>query len=210
MTRRHKSRLSGLLVVLVFTLLAPATSSATTIALDPGPLGQPPFEYDVFFSDLNGTAVGGQPLTLDIVFADEKWILTYNLHHGGGLHHGALLMLQTTNVGPFIPAHVDGTAFFADADGNSLNGSIDLFFPGGFRDDGLLVASLYADPLDGPFTYYGLHYDLTLPTMAGHTITGARLRFIDANLVSVPEPGSLMLFGLGALGLLAKRKRRIA
>ena len=192
------------LAVLAFTLatfVAAPVSHALTIEpviIDP-PLGPSPFSFDMSFTALNGTAVGGQSLSLDFLFADDKWIFASNSSHG------VLLMLQTTNIGPEIPTDLSGTGSFLDQDGISLGGPMNLY-QGGTNDFGLLAASLYSgvamnqlNPILVPFTYYGVHYDITLPTMSGTTITSARLRVVQSEFVSVPDHGSslaMLAFGI--------------
>lgn len=196
------------LPVLVFTLAtlgAAHVSQASPIApimVDP-PLGNSPFALNLAFSALNGTAVDGQSLSLDFIFADEKWIYT------SSNNHGVLLMLQTTNVGPVIPTDVPGSGSFLDDGGNSIGGPMSLY-QGTTNNGGLLAASLYSgaamnllNPIVGPFAYYGLHYDITLPTMSGTTITSAQLRVIQSDFVSVPDHGSSLAMLAIAIVILA-------
>ena len=199
------------LPVLVFTLAtfgAAHVSQALPIApimVDP-PLGTSAFSINLAFSALNGTAVDGQSLSLDFIFADEKWI------YASSANHGVLLMLQTTNIGPFIPTSVSGTGSFLDDGGNSIGGAMSLY-QGGTNDGGLLAASLYSgaamnllNPIVGPFSYYGLHYDITLPTMSGKTITSAQLRIVQSDFVSVPDHGSsLAMFAIAIVILVGTR-----
>jgi hypothetical protein len=183
--------------------------AAATIVVDPGPIGPAPPELDIQFDDLDGTPVNGQSLSLDFMFADGTWIFTTSDSHG------VLLLLQTSNVGPFIDTGLPGTGYFLDEAGASLNGMMALFYPSGSNNGGLLAASLYSgaslnqpNPIDGPFRYFGIHYDFTLPVMAGIQVTGAKLRIVRADLVSVAEPASLSLLGLGLAGIAAFRMRR--
>ena len=46
------------------------------------------------------------------------------------------------------------------------------------------------NPIVGPFSYYGLHYDIALPTMSGTNISSAQLRVVQSEFVSVPDHGS--------------------
>ena len=183
------------LPVLLFTLAtfgAARVSHALPLApimIDP-PLGTAASTLDLAFTALNGTVVDGQSLSLDFIFADEKWIFA------SSSYHGVLLMLQTTNVGTVIPTDVAGTGSFLDHGGNSIGGPMSLY-QGSTNNGGLLAASLYSgaamnllNPIGGPFSYYGLHYDITLPTMGGTTITSAQLRVVQSDAVSVPDHGS--------------------
>ena len=185
------------------------TGEAMTIALNP-PLGPSASTMDLQFSQLNGTAVNGQSLSIDFLFADEKWILANNDSHG------VLLMLWTTNIGPTISSELSGTGSFLNHDGKSLVGAMNTYPPGTTNDGGRLVASLYSgatmqqlNPIAGPFVYYGVQYNVTLPSMGSHTITNAQLRFINTQLVSVPDMGSsLATIAVGVLGFAAMRRRR--
>lgn len=179
-------------VFMLATFGAAHVSNALPIApiiVDP-PLGNSAFALNLPFTALNGTAVNGQALSLDFIFSDEKWIAA------SSSNHGVLLMLQTTNVGPVIPTDVAGTGSFLDHGGNSIGGPMSLY-QGTTNNGGLLAASLYSgaamnllNPIVGPFRYYGLHYDITLPTMGATTITSAQLRVIQSDFVSVPDHGS--------------------
>lgn len=199
-------RLAVRILVFMLATFGPAhVSHALTISpimVDP-PLGTSAFSLDLPFTALNGIEVNGQALSLDFIFADEKWI------YASSSSHGVLLMLQTTNVGPVIPTDVSGTGSFLDDGGNSIGGPMSLY-QGTTNNAGLLAASLYSgaemnllNPIVGPFSYYGLHYDITLPTMSGKTITSAQLRVIQSDFVSVPDHGSPLVMLAIAIVLLA-------
>jgi hypothetical protein len=200
-------------VFVVGTFGTPETSRASTIVVDPGPLGLPnPFEFDIPFSDLNGTAVTGQSLSVEFVFADSKWISTISDTHG------VLLMLFTNYAGPAIEFSLPGTGFFLDDFGNSLNGTMNLFYPGGTTTAGRVSAALYSgapmlqtNPIATPFRYFGVHYDTILPSLTDTTIVSAQLRVVRANRISVPEStSSLVLITIGLGALMAKRWHQLA
>jgi len=199
------------------TFATAATAHATTILIDLGPSSRflPPGDFDLPFVGLNGTPLAGQPLSLDFVFADSKWI-TAGANSPSNDLHGVLLLMQTNNIGLPLPLSLAGTGSFLDEHGNSINGTMNLCCPGGTT-TGAMTAALYSgaamsqsNPLVGPFSYYGVHYDFTLPSGSGTTITSGNLRVVYGESLGDPVPdnsSSLALLAMGSCAVVLLRLR---
>ena len=196
--------------LLLSTMLVLITEEAWAdpIMIDPGAIGVTPYEFDIPLNDLNGMAVSGQFLSLDLVFTDSKRLGVNNDDHG------VLLILQTNYSGGFIQSALPGAAFLLDEQGNPFAGPMALYYPAGTNDSGTLVAFLYTgaslgqpNPVTGPFSYYGIHFDFVLPQMPGIEVTGVTLRIIGSQQIGVPESSSLLLLGLGLVCLIGFGRR---
>jgi hypothetical protein len=166
------------------------------------------FVYE--FSDLNGTALAGQSISIDFDFAQPFSVrgLRPNDHQEAPpLFITVTLVLNSPLTFDGLPLPPSGFLF-------DENGSLPpLILTSGmqqFRDGDafFLQAFLNFGPEDliDEITVPGLHFDLDLSNALGATqIVGAVLSV--ANPTPIAEPGTLMLFGVGLLGLGLTRRR---
>ena len=204
--------IAALVATVVLAMTPESRADSFSVTVNPGPTGPVTSNFSVPLSGFGGTPVSGQAVSVDIRFSESKRI---EVHNDSLQSPGLLLALQTTNIGPFISDGLLGTGYLLDATGSNFTGTMSLFGPSGTNDGGLLFASLYAraemnqvNPLVGPYSFYGVHFDTTLPTMPGTTITSASLRVIGADSINVPEPTSLAFLATGLLAALILKVRR--
>lgn len=175
------------------------------------PLGNSASSFSVPFSELNGLALDGQNLSLEFSFGDNFVLASDD-------HHAALLRITTSNIGPSMPTTLAGTGAFLDQTGSAIVGPMSLV-TGGSNIVGVLAASLYSDalmsqtnPIDAPFYYYGLQYNVTLPVLQNQTITNAQIIIARSEHVyGVPDHGAtLRLTALVWMAVLAVARHGVA
>lgn len=192
-------KLSTILLVSLIVIAVGTQAQATTITIDPGPIGVSPWEFDTSFTELNSTSVAGQSLSLDFVFAADKWILI------DGSHWVDMIAQFHTDYSGWVEGNLPGTFSLLNEFGAPLFAPLPLYYPGGWNNGGILSAQ--TAPLYLTRTrFYGIHYDITLPDMTGTSIMSANTRFIGTSRIGVPEPGTMLLFGAGLAGLGLLRK----
>src|SRR5437868_4357084 len=198
-------------IIAALSLGAIGSARATTIDLD---LGTPPhvtFKVTNSFDAMNGTALQGQTLSLDFTFSHGEFVRLFTVTSTPFV---ALLKLQTSS-----SSEVDflsGTGFLVDQQGNPLQQPQQLVSASG--DNGLLAAGLVpllSGDLSRPLDFFGVHFDLTLPTSRFVVITGEDFMFksdapfgvgpgVPADIV--PEGGSAALFlAITLAGLISTR-----
>src|SRR5438477_8597415 len=198
-------------IISAVSLGAVVSAQATTIALD---LGTPPrvtSNVTNSFDALNGIALQGQTLSLDFTFSHGEFVRLFTVTSTSFV---ALLKLQTSS-----SSEVDflsGTGFLVDQHGNPLQQPQQLGSASG--DNGLLAAGLFpllSGDLSRPLDFFGVHFDLTLPTSRFVVITGEEFMFksdapfgvgpgVPADIV--PEGGSTALFlAITLAGLISTR-----
>ena len=200
-------------VISAVSLGAVGSARGTTISLD---LGTPPrvtSQVTNSFDALNGTALQGQTLSLDFTFSHGEFVRLFTATPAPFV---ALLKLQTSS-----SSQVDflsGTGFLVDQQGNPLQQPQQLGSASG--DNGLLAAGLFpllAGDLSRPLDFFGVHFDLTLPTSPLIVITGEDFLFksggnapfgvgpgVPADIV--PESGRTALFlAITLAGLISMR-----
>lgn len=140
-------------------------------------------QHGIPFSDLNGTLLQGQTLSVDFVFSAGEFVRLFTDTNVFFLV-GPVLQTDATLSLPPNPA----SAFVTDIHGNAIS-PVNHFGSGGetsnnpnelLRFGGGSVFPLL-EPEDGlrtdigrPFDFYGLHVDLTAPLKAGAQITGGQ------------------------------------
>jgi hypothetical protein len=185
---------------------------ATTITIDLGPPSLVTGEKMVSFNDLNDLQLGGQTLSLDLVFSANSFVRLFKSTSPTFL---LLPMLDVFGAGTINNPTGDGYLF--DVAGNPIS-SVTSFGgpvttdPGGeaFR---LALGGFFPLLADGAFPpdIYGAHLDLTLPNGSAFDVTGGELGlFPNASqrwhnqfqIGDVPDSGGTLFLALVAVVLL--------
>jgi hypothetical protein len=195
-----------LVAFFVFGLCTKADTLQFTVPLaDIGPTFQSG-NITLFSSELDGTVLAGQSLSLDLVLANTDLARLFLSNPG---LFGIAMTIQT-NAGTF-PGFVGTTVgYLLDPNGNAMGqpqfaGRADI--SDGSTSFGLV--SFTSANLDGNdvVDISGVHFDTTLPN-SGFVITNAELvftldaptdgnRFEFGTAQQLPEPGTLLLLALG-------------
>lgn len=205
------------LVALFLSAIAGSSAYATPISIDLGFSPNITTQAGSAFTDLNGTQLQGQTLSLDFLFANGKFARLFSVTSPG---FKVLITLNTSGSG--VVGFLDGTGNLLDSSGSAL-GSPD-FLGSAAGDDGSMAVALlplssrqFSKPLD----FYGVHTSLTLPDVSSVMITGGEFQLISAGAYGrdvfgvgpgvpsniVPESGSsLLFFSLSLLALPAIRR----
>jgi hypothetical protein len=203
----------GLLTFCLSTL-AWSVAEGTPILIDVGSAPNITTHVSATFNDLNGTALQGQTLSLDFLFANGHFARLFSVTNP---QFGILITLNISGSGDV--GFLDGTGFLLDQNGNALGAPEALGSISG--PDSLTVGlfPLRSGQFSTPLDFYGVHTDLLLPN-SPFTITGGEFQLVSAGAGSrdvfgigpgvptdiVPDSGStLILFSLVLLGLIAGR-----
>ena len=210
-----------LAAITMFVWSAGERARAITIGID---LGTPPklaSQSDVSFDTLNGVSLNGQTLSLDFMFTNGEFA---RLFTATSSQFAATLTLQTGESG--LVGFLGGTGELLDQQGNPLETPQDLGSASG-NDDGsmhVVLSPLLSGQLQKPLDFFGVHYDLTLPSNPSVTISGSDFQLIAAGVNHddrfgigpgvptdiVPDAGStLFLFGLGLIVVLGIPNRTL-
>jgi hypothetical protein len=206
------------LVLLAFglALAGMEVARATTIQISLGPPGTLSTDQVVPFTDVNGTSLSSQNLSLDFVFSGNEFVRLFSVT----TNFEVSVRLQTNS--PGIPGFLSGTGFLSDQLGNPLHSPLDLGTPS--FSDGSMIAGLF--PLfpgsgapNRPFDFFSVHFDLTLPNNSSFQITGGEFdvsAFASSGPFGVgpgvpndivPDSGStVFVFSIASLALFALRR----
>lgn len=206
----------SLVLALAFLFVVPVQATTITFTVDPALTGSfiKNSQYDFHSSDLNGTPLNGQAMSIDAIFANNilarvgmfypnwYWVnLIFTTSATTGVGHGGAV-----------------TGFLLNPDGqitSTIGGC-----GGGYADNGWFTIGCGTMRTDTTVTNYidlsGTHFDTTF-TNAPATITDTVMRITTfgghnpimfGTAAQLPEPSSLALLPLGLIGLvLVKRKR---
>jgi hypothetical protein len=187
---------------------------AVTITIDPGAVGST-FSYQNFdFFDLSGTRYNGQTLSVDVLFADNKFLV-------GSSVPIELFVNQSGSVGTSPTTGFSVTAHLLDAVGDPVGVSVGMplnvqmpaqIWPGWpyYLPDGtqyLPPTTGYGASFSGrpthitpngydiaPIIFSGIHFDITLPDSPSDTIIGSRLQLANFSTPIYVSPSPLPEF----------------
>src|SRR5882762_5849 len=168
------ARVPVLLSIVVFALLAGENARATTIGINLGSSPRITSEVTVSVDALNGVSLNGQTLSLNFMFTNSEFV---RLFTATSASFAASLNLQTNGSG--LVGFLSGTGELLDQQGNALQTPQNL--GSASRDDGSMFAALFplsSGQLHKPLDFFGIHYDLTLPTNSSVAVIGAEFQLI--------------------------------
>jgi hypothetical protein len=163
-------------IVAAAFLACATTSNATAIAIDLGPPPKITQQAQGLFNDLNGTALAGQTLSLDFIFTNGNFARLFTVTTDT---FASRITLQTNGIG--VVGFLSGTGYLLDQQGNPLTPPTDLGSASG--SDGSLDAGLFpllSGALAKPLDFFGVHYDLTLPTNLIVSLTSGQFELVAA------------------------------
>jgi hypothetical protein len=200
--------------IMILALAVIGTVQAINIPID---LGKSGFSLDtsIPFSDLNGTSLADQTLSVDFTFANPGFVRLFTVT----TDFGAAVRLETngSNVG-----FLKGKGYLIDAQGNALHTAETL---GSASSSSTLFATLFPPaglqrPVDFFGVHYDFHYDFMFPEDPSVDVTGGQLRLFIPGLDApfgigpgvpadiVPDVGdTIFLLGIGLVGLGVLRRQ---
>jgi hypothetical protein len=214
-------------LISAFCLFSTSLFATTTIPVD---LGPPGIDHFIFapFGDLNGTHLSGQNLSLDFTSQPNEFIRIFTGTKGFGIRLDLILGNASPSSTPY-----SGTGYLIDNLGTEISPQRNLFLtPGTNQQGNLVIAGFELSPslIDGgsnaslltPLDFYGVHFDLTLPTTTTTVITSSHIAFSDDRNNSfgfgvgpgaplpidiVPETGNtFVMLTVAAAGILITRR----
>jgi hypothetical protein len=220
-----------IIIILIFIAFLGVSSSAGaySISIDLGPTGvitsgpvpaNPSIMLTFPLYDFNGISLSGQPIAVDILFTNDKFIRIFTLSPQVDLG-----LVFATNAGGYPGFFGPGTGCLIDANGNYFGSGS---FGRAMSSSGEIIGGLFPGMMeDGssngeldtrPFDFYGVHYEFSLPVNAGIVVTSATFNvYMSSNQILgvgpniptdiVPEPSTMLLFGCSLIGLFGIRKR---
>jgi hypothetical protein len=186
------------LALALLMCLATAAHATTVVVPDPSPLAY------IFYGN------GDASVTYDGVLFTQQLVLGNGaLYDVGPLFSGdpAVLSSQQASVGvENILVTLPGSATLFSVDYGTFNGSTVTFdFSNGLTFTAGSTGSGYLTP--DFFSYSGAAYNSVEITSSDFVLN---INNITENSAASPEPGSLLLFGTGLMGLVRVLRRRVA
>jgi hypothetical protein len=207
-------RLSMFALFLACSQFCVSCLSATIIGIDLGHSPQIVSQMTAPLSGLNGTALQGQTLSLDLTFLNGEFTRLFTVTSNSFI---ALLTLQTNGSG--VVGFLGGTGFLVDQQGNPLQQPQELGSASGNGSMAAGLLPLLSGGLQRPIDFFGIHLDLMLPADSSVSVTGGELALMSDMGAPfgvgpgvprdiVPETGNtLSLLSLGLLGAVLGRLR---
>ena len=203
---QNRTRLMKVCLFVAVALLTLASSEAVrgiTIPINLGPPGTLATDTTISFSDLNGTGLVGQNLSVDFVFTSSEFVRLFTVT----TDFSVFMTLQTSSSSSV--GFLSGTGYLTDSLGNALELPETL----GRASSSTGAMTIGLSPTVGrPIDFYGVHLDLTFPTNPA-VVTGGQFQLLSntgpfgigpglpANIV--PDTGSTaILLGLGFFGII--------
>jgi hypothetical protein len=207
MSTINRSRLSkgtAGVVALSLGLLAWSSAKAMPISIDLGSSPNITSYVGTTFSDLNGTQLQGQTLSLDFNFANGKFARLFSITNPT---FELAITLQTSGSG--VVGFLDGTGSLLDRSGQMLGSPVNLGSASG--SDGSMIVLMFpllSGQFSTPLDFFGVHTNLTLPNASSIMVTGGKFELISGTANSrdvfgigpgvprdiVPESGSTLMF----------------
>ncbi len=213
MTRSRKVNRPAVLLAILIALPSWEVH-AINISVDLGSPGSIWTEQTFSFSGLNGTALNGNSISLDVMFSNEEFIRVFSTT---AVTFDVLLRLQSDANG--LVGFARGTAYLLDQNDTALHTAQVL--GSSSSDAGSLNLGLFpvlSGELSQPFDFYGIHYDLVLPSYSA-AITEGELMLVSQDPVgpfgvgpylpvdNLPDRGgTLLLLCLGLTGLVGLKQ----
>jgi hypothetical protein len=206
MSTINRSRLLNVtarVIALSLGLMAWSSAQAMPISIDLGSSPNITSHVATMFSDLNGTQLQGQTLSLDFNFANGKFARLFSVTSPT---FEIAITLNTNSSGDV--GFPDGTGTLLDQNGNAIGSPIGLGSAAGNGSMLVLMLPLLSGQFSTPLDFFGVHTDLTLPDASSIVITGGNFELISGTTDSrdvfgigpgvprdiVPESGSTLLF----------------
>lgn len=136
--------------------------TATDIPIGLGPPGHLRTHASHDFSELDGTALSGQTLSVDFLFSNNQFVRLFTTTTDS---FSALVTLDTNGSGD-LGSDIHGTGLIFDSGRNALQSPETLGAASG--DDASLsvgLLPLLSGPLQRPVDFFGVHLDMTLPDL---------------------------------------------
>ena len=190
--------------VALLTLASSEAARGVTIPINLGPPGTLATDTTISFSDLNGTGLVGQNLSVDFVFTSSEFVRLFTVT----TDFSVLMTLQSSSSS--LVGFLSGTGYLTNSLGNPLEAPETL----GSASSSTGSMSVALIPTVGrPIDFYGVHLNLTLPINSTFHVTEGEFRLLSntgpfgigpglpANIV--PDTGSTaILLGLGFFGII--------
>ena len=208
------------LMAVVLLIVACSAARATQISVNLGPAPQITSHVQAAFSNLNGTHLQGQTLSLDFSFANNEFGRLFSVTSPS---FEVMITLQTNGSG--LVGFLDGTGYLLDRNGNEMGTAEGLGSASG--NDGSMSAGLFpllSGQFTAPLDFFGMHTDLVLPHNSLATITGGEFQLVTPRAVPndvfgigpgvpqniVPDSGTTSALLSVALGIVLTIQRRLS
>jgi hypothetical protein len=195
-------KVSLFVAVALLTLAGSEAARGVTIPINLGPPGTLATDTTISFSDLNGTGLLGQNLSVDFVFTSSEFVRLFTVT----TDFSVSMTLQTSS-SSFV-GFLSGTGYLTGSLGNALEPPETL---GSSSSNGSMSVGL-SPTVGRPIDFYGVHLDLTFPTNPA-LVTGGQFRLLSntgpfgigpglpADIV--PDSGTTaLLLGLAFVGII--------
>jgi hypothetical protein len=237
----RRLRIASLLIAFV-AIAESRRAEGANITIDPGAVGTSFLSRDFDLDELSGTSFDGATRSLDIMFGG-KFLAAPSLSI-------ELFINETGSLGTWPSGFFNVTSYLVDAAGNAVTAPVDLplnvqmpaqIWPGwdfylpngtqylpattGYGADlaGAVTPATESYSLISPLLFWGIHFELAYPNIAGEAAIGGRLQLsnfagfdypisispdpVPQYTLAVPEPSTVVLW-VSALLLLAPVARR--
>ncbi len=204
-SRELRLVLANKLRAIAFCLIAVVYGSveAMPISINLGSAPNITSHVTASFSDLNGTPLQGQTLSLDFLFAGGQFARLFSVTNPS---FAALITLHTSGAG--VVGFLDGTGSLLDQTGNTVG--MAEFLGSASDNEGSMSVALFpllSGDFSAPLDFFGIHTSLLLPINLPVTVTGGDFQLISAGATPqdvfgigpgiprdiVPESGSTLL-----------------